>query len=198
MKNSNLYLKNEEKFGRISSFLYSFTNIGYLKKLHEFVIADILTYRAKNMLDIGCGPAYVDIEIAKKSDINVYCIDPSPYMLEIAHKNIHKHNINNIKIDIGSSRSIPFNVKFDLIISVLSFHHWKAIDMSLLAIASKLNPGSSFIAYEFNQKHINRLLVPLRKHTVSPDIVNNLDSKKFNVSFQEIDRFIKIIFTYVD
>lgn len=46
-------------------------------------------------LDIGTGHGYVGIELAKRTELEMYFIDINPEMLEIAKKNVEKAEINN-------------------------------------------------------------------------------------------------------
>jgi ubiquinone/menaquinone biosynthesis C-methylase UbiE len=79
------------------------------------------------MLDIGTGPGYVPLEIARRSEnLDIKAIDISPAMVKIADKNAKDAGLaGRVDFKYGSASCIPFtDGYFDLVISTLSFHHW--------------------------------------------------------------------------
>ncbi len=154
MKDNNIYLKGEEKFGFFTSYLYGFSRlIPTFKKFHLFVIADILENNFKNILDIGCGNGYLLNEIVKRrKDTYAVGIDPSRYMLKHAEKLTAKNKLSdNIKFVLGSNRTL-LDEKFDFIYTSMSFHHWKDRELSIVPIISTLNSKSTFNIYEMENK----------------------------------------------
>lgn len=76
--------------------------------------------RKVNILDIGCGSGCISISLkANLPDANIFALDISKKALEISQKNAE---INNTQItlaqhDILSNNALPFNEKFDIIVS---------------------------------------------------------------------------------
>jgi ubiquinone/menaquinone biosynthesis C-methylase UbiE len=79
------------------------------------------------MLDIGTGPGYLPLEIAKcTTDLKIIGIDLSPGMIKIANKNAKDRRLSyRVSFQVANAANLPFeNEYFDLVISTLSFHHW--------------------------------------------------------------------------
>jgi ubiquinone/menaquinone biosynthesis C-methylase UbiE len=79
------------------------------------------------ILDLGTGPGYLPIEIAKNApSLEVFGIDLSSGMIDIANKNASDLGLSNrVKFQVANVSNLPFDDGFfDLIISTLSFHHW--------------------------------------------------------------------------
>jgi len=101
-----------------------------IKDYHEAVISEICSKASTGrlrLLDIGTGPGYVPIEIAKRCpDIEVTGIDLSSKMIELADKNAQAAGLSSrVKFQVANAGALPFeDSHFDIIISTLSFHHW--------------------------------------------------------------------------
>jgi ubiquinone/menaquinone biosynthesis C-methylase UbiE len=71
-----------------------------------------------NILDIGCGTGS-HLKLYQRYGCNLYGIDFSPSMLEIARARLG----DSAQLELGDATSMPYeNNKFDLIISMLFFH----------------------------------------------------------------------------
>ena len=127
------YIKGEEKFGAITSKLYSaFAHIA-LDRMYNLVVDDLVKLHPKSILEVGSGPGDLAIKLSKRMPSSIiYCVDPSVYMRKIALKKIEKHTAKNIIYLTGSSRHVPLKRRFNVIISTLSFHHWMRKKESLL------------------------------------------------------------------
>ena len=125
------YEKGEERFGFISSKIYSIGSSKAMKSFYSFIAVDIKKYRPKRILDVGAGPGDLALLISKMKNAEVYCVDPSYPMKKIAEKKFTRNRIKNVRYELGSSRNIPFNEKFDVIVTTISFHHWKEKEKSI-------------------------------------------------------------------
>lgn len=127
MKSEGLYQKGEEKFGPIMSRLYSAFAPAFVGKLYKIILDEVNKAKPGSLLDVGCGPGIIATLLASEiKGLEVFCVDPSEYMVGIANRRILKHNLSGkVTAVAGSSRLIPFDRKFDMIITSLSFHHWK-------------------------------------------------------------------------
>jgi ubiquinone/menaquinone biosynthesis C-methylase UbiE len=146
-------LDGEERFGLISSFAYSLgVKLKSGQEFYSFVVDDIKKSGFREILDVGTGPGDVPILLAKSGKFKlVYAVDPSGDMLRIAKA--HSKRLK-IKFGYGSSRHIPFNKKFDLIISTISFHHWKMKTESLKYLSGFLKKGGEIRIYEFEKREL--------------------------------------------
>jgi ubiquinone/menaquinone biosynthesis C-methylase UbiE len=80
----------------------------------------------KNILDIGCGPATIPVQIVTKyPSIKITAIDASYYMIKHANKTVHNAGFEkNITILLGCIPSLKLNhYFFDTIISKDVLHH---------------------------------------------------------------------------
>ncbi|MEM4089912.1 MAG: class I SAM-dependent methyltransferase [Thermoplasmatales archaeon] len=151
MTDESLYKDGEEEFGSVSSIFYSFLS-KFLRRNYAEIDSDLRSERFKTLLDVGCGPGNLDILLAESHpEATLYCVDPSPAMLSIAKGRISRANLEErITASLGSSRNIPFEGKFDVIISSFSYHHWNRRDDSLNFLASRLNNGGLIAIYEYH------------------------------------------------
>ncbi len=98
---------------------------GYYKEVAEGVIAHI---SEGLVLDVGTGPGYLPIEIAKRApQINVAGIDASKALVRIAQANAERAGVSNrVRFLRGDGNRLDFDDdSFDLVISTGSLHVWK-------------------------------------------------------------------------
>jgi ubiquinone/menaquinone biosynthesis C-methylase UbiE len=195
-KMKNYYLKGEEKFGIVTSFLYSLgTRSQRIRKFYDFVAQDIQKTSFNDLLDVGTGPGYLPKLLLGTGKLKrIYAIDPSKEMIGIAKA---KSKANNIKFGLGSSRYIPFRRKFDLIISTLSFHHWAEKENSLIYLSKFLKKRGEIRIYEFEKKELSGI----GRYFVSSHAVSIRDmqeaAKRSKLGLKSIvqkDGFIRISF----
>ncbi|MDI6811467.1 MAG: class I SAM-dependent methyltransferase [archaeon] len=82
---------------------------------------------AGRILDVGTGPAYLPVGIAKRApNLEIVGIDLSPAMVAIATKNAEKWGISDhVRVQRANAADLPFeDGYFDLVVSTLSLHHW--------------------------------------------------------------------------
>lgn len=74
--------------------------------------------KGMNILDVGCGTGS-HLELYQRYECNLYGLDLSPSMLEVARKRLG----NNAQLDLGNATDVPYeDNKFDLVITMLSLH----------------------------------------------------------------------------
>ncbi len=163
------YLAGEERFGPITSLLYNAcARLRTTRDLYSFAARDLSRSRAKVLLDVGCGPAAIPIMLARRKDVKVYCVDPSPYMVRIAKGSAKRRA--NIRIAQGSSRNVPFRRKFDIIYTSLSFHHWQKKAESLAYLKGLLARAGEIRIYEYAKTNSRVLgLLGISAHTLDVD-----------------------------
>ncbi len=195
---SDLCEKNEEHFGKITSHLYSFAiDLGILK-LHNFVSNDIIeniNSNTKSILDIGCGNGLILKKIAsnkKVNNISLYGIDPSEEMIKISKNKLKKMN-KKVNLKLGSSRKINFKIKFDIIYTSLSYHHWNNREKSIKYILNKLNKKGSFIIYEYNKSKKSFFNLG-HNHMMNKKEFKNIMFKGFKRNITQDQDIIKVEF----
>jgi len=168
VKYSNSHSQNVESFGFVKSRLYDLTS-HWRRRFVQFVADDIRSRNPRSVLDIGCGTGDVLVHL-RGLGIQLYGIDPSPFMLELAEKNIGRSGPNSlaISLSLGNNRYIPFDREFDIIFSSLSFHHWEERNKSIPAILAKLSPRGEFVIYEYDRETLSFLRrYVMGKHSLS-------------------------------
>lgn len=173
----DLYLPGEEKFGYFSSYAYNlFSRVSPMKKFYSFVMDSIISRNPDSVLDIGFGTGEIMRRLcSERPNTMVYGIEPSPHMRRVAEKRLDSCiKGGRCQIATGSSRDIPFNEKFDLVFSSLSFHHWKEQKESLSNILNYLKPNGSFIVFEFGTELLRGYKRVTSSHSLSLE-----DLKKF-------------------
>jgi ubiquinone/menaquinone biosynthesis C-methylase UbiE len=74
-----------------------------------------------NVLDVGCGTGTY-LELFRRIDCNLYGLDLSPSMLEVARRRLGR----SAELELGDATHMPYpNDKFDLVITMLSLHEMR-------------------------------------------------------------------------
>ena len=77
----------------------------YITKLEENILVKLLKpEKGESVLDIGCGTGQ-SLKLFSKAGLSCTGIDPSPYMLDIAHKNLG----NRVDFYRGYAEDLPFD-----------------------------------------------------------------------------------------
>ena len=77
------------------------------------------------ILEIGPGPGYLSIEIAKHGAFQITGLDISETMVEIAKRNTKEAKVE-VEFRLGSAADMPFQDNiFGFVVSSGSLHHWK-------------------------------------------------------------------------
>jgi ubiquinone/menaquinone biosynthesis C-methylase UbiE len=77
------------------------------------------------ILEVGSGPGYLLIEMAKLGDFEIVGLDISETMIEVAKRNVREAGVH-VEILLGNATSMPFSDNaFDFVVSTGSLHHWK-------------------------------------------------------------------------
>ncbi len=105
---------------------------------------------AGRVLDIGTGPGRLPVLIAGESPLlQVTGLDLSPDMVKIASQKAENRGLKNVAFRQGSAAELPFaDGEFDLVISTLSFHHWKQPEQALDEVYRVLRPGGEAWIYD--------------------------------------------------
>jgi len=106
------------------------------------------------VLDIGTGPGRLPLLIAGRNPvIQVTGIDLSGDMVKIAERKADEHGLKNVTFRQGSAAALPFGDReFDLVISTLSFHHWKEPEQGIDEVYRVLREGGEAWIYDVPRK----------------------------------------------
>lgn len=138
------------------SRLYSWLTASRLARAYyDSVAAQVLErLTAGRILDIGTGPGRLPIAIALKNKyLHVTGLDLSPDMVSIASGLASKKGVTNVDFRQGGAGELPFGDReFDLVITTLSFHHWKEPGQALDEIYRVLREGGEAWIYDIPKK----------------------------------------------
>jgi len=176
----DLYVEGEERFDWFGSFVYSLFARRGLRPLHEFALREVvneaLRMKPKRILDLGAGPGLLTCRLAQHlPEVEVYGVDPSPHMLRRAEKTATKMGVKNVRFKLGSSRALP-DLSFEIIYSVLSFHHWAKQSQALEQIYSHL-AGGKFMVFEYNRDRLPFYYFPARGHAMRVEAFEELSKR---------------------
>lgn len=172
METGSLYLDGEEKFGPVSSKIYSFFSGLYSWGFYRSIAEDVLSRKPENVLDVGCGPGNVLRIISRNGkNVNLFGVDPSSHMVARDKRLLEN---SSATIEEGSSRSIPFNQKFDTITSSFSFHHWVDRVSSLENVLGHLSAGGTTSIYELSSDAFPGKIPFVKQHSVSADDLSDI------------------------
>jgi ubiquinone/menaquinone biosynthesis C-methylase UbiE len=100
--------------------------------------------QAGRILEIGPGPGFIAIEIAKLlPEVRVVGLDVSRTMIDIATSNAHEHGVSErVEFREGDASEMPFEeASFDFVVSSGSLHHWAEPGRIFSEVHRVLKPG---------------------------------------------------------
>ena len=115
-------------------------------------------------LDLGCGPGYLSIEIAKRSDLKLIGIDIDPEAVEMAERNIEQEHLENrMTVELGDVHDLRFEDNCaDLIVSRGSFIFWDNVGRGMKEAYRVLKPGG----VAFIGGGMGRAITPEKKEAI--------------------------------
>lgn len=134
----------------------------FYREVAEEVAAKVSSGR---VLDVGTGPGYLPIEIAKRSDsLEITGIDISPAMVRIARRKVEGLGLSErIKFQHASAANLPFEDEyFDLVVSTLSLHHWLRPVECLKEIHRVLKEHGEALIYDLRRDTTRELNAELK------------------------------------
>jgi len=106
------------------------------------------------VLDVGTGPGYLPIEIARSIEgVEVVGVDVSKDMIRIARKNARKEGLEGrVRFEVEDAHKLSIDdSSFDLVVSTASFHHWRKPVTVLNEIHRILKPGYEAWIYDLRK-----------------------------------------------
>ena len=190
MEGTSYYLEGEERFGSCSSRIYSrFSGLHYWK-YYKTIVREVLKLHPESVLDVGCGPGDILAHIAaENASVRLFGVDPSHGMINAARKKFAKRGLaGRVTVEPGSSRKIPFSPdKFDLIISSISFHHWKERKSSLENLSRHLKEKGRIIIFDLDREQLPGKLPIFRNHTLAETEEGEFEVEGFTTVKSKLD-----------
>ena len=107
----------------------------------DWMVGVLPLNEAFRALDVAAGTAHLSQAIAPHVR-EVVAIDMTPAMLEEARKTILRKGIENIRLEEGDVRHLPYADKtFDMVVSRLAVHHFENPEVELREMVRVCKPG---------------------------------------------------------
>lgn len=136
------------------------------------------------VLDVGCGTGVLLREMVDRlpNVLEIAGVDPSEGMLRIARED----SPEQIRFVHANAERLPFeDGRFDLVVTTMSFHHWRAQAAGLAEIARVLSPSGTFVLVDLSARWIRRK--PGREDVRNPsDIIAALRAVRMRVTKREV------------
>jgi 2-polyprenyl-3-methyl-5-hydroxy-6-metoxy-1,4-benzoquinol methylase len=85
----------------------------------ERVVEIVRESGSKQVLDVGCGPGWHDVHIAKSQDVHVTGVDLAPNMIRIARRQALEHGVSaRCKFSIGNVLDYEFSDTYDVVFAL--------------------------------------------------------------------------------
>ena len=114
----------------------------------------------EHVLDAGCGTGLTTLRIAEQfPGCQVYGIDLSPKMIEVAHNEAAEHGLD-VDLRVGSITELPYpDGSFNVVLTNIMFHHLDLAEkrQAVAEIARVLRPAGRYVSAEFGPRARNPL-----------------------------------------
>ena len=140
-----------------------------LGSLFDGIAADVAAVASPGarVLEVGCGPGYLSILLARQHGLDVTGLDLDPAMIQLARAKADRWGNGGERrpsFVVGDVASLAFpDRSFDLVLSTLSMHHWADPAAGLAEITRVLRPGARALLWDFRPG-----VVPLHRHLPDP------------------------------
>lgn len=109
---------------------------------------------AARVLEVGCGPGHLSIDLATDHGLDVTGLDLDPDMIARAQANVARRAAGAgghvPTFVVGEAAALPFpDESFDVVVSTFSLHHWSDPVAGLTEIARVLRPDGRALVWDF-------------------------------------------------
>jgi len=126
----------------------------------EVALAAIAEAAPAEVLEVGCGPGELAVEIASRTGARVCALDLSPRMVELARA-------RGVEARVGDVQELPFeDGGFDCAVAAWMLYHVPDVDRALAELARVLRPGGRLVAVTNSHQHLRELYELLGKSRV--------------------------------
>jgi SAM-dependent methyltransferase len=127
-----------------------------LGSLYRSIAADVgaAAPRHGRVLEVGCGPGHLAVRLARDYGLDVTGLDLDPTMIERARANATREFGEGPRPSfvVGDVAALPFeDESFDLVVSMLSMHHWDDPVVGLSEVGRVLRPGARALVWDFRR-----------------------------------------------
>jgi len=134
---------------------YSVFSRRLLGPFYEHIADDVAKAAPEKarILEAGCGPGHLSIQLARRHGLDVTGVDLDPAMIDQAQANAtrsHGSDESRPSFEVGDVAHLAFpDESFDLVISTLSMHHWADPTAGLSEVRRVLRPGGRALIWDF-------------------------------------------------
>jgi ubiquinone/menaquinone biosynthesis C-methylase UbiE len=125
------------------------------KLLRRMIVHQVGRYHPEGVVvDIGCGPGYLVIALAKSfPHLHITGVDIATEVVQLATRNVlHLGLGEQVEFRQGDVQDLPFEDNFvDFAVSTLSLHHWSEPKRALDEIHRILKPGGQFLIFDLRR-----------------------------------------------
>jgi SAM-dependent methyltransferase len=124
------------------------------------------------VLEVGCGPGYLSLQLARQHQLEVTGLDLDPAMIARAQANTDRAGNRGGRRPsflVGDVAALAFpDRSFDLVVSTLSMHHWADPAAGLAEIGRVLRPSARALVWDFRPGVRPHLFGPRHAHIPDP------------------------------
>ncbi|MDD9139534.1 MAG: class I SAM-dependent methyltransferase [Candidatus Cardinium sp.] len=116
---------------------------------------------ASTIVDMGVGPGYLVMELAKLTSARIVGLDYNVNMLQVAQETLLEHGINTIQVDLQLENVHNLSLadhSVDCVVSYSCFHHWSDPVQGLKECMRILKEGGVLVLLD---------LIPLEEHVLA-------------------------------
>lgn len=138
---------------RGAAHLYDKVAAKYLEPSYDYVVEEVVSKGARKILDVGCGPGKLLLEIAEETDsVILVGLDVSKAMARIARKNaLGKGLYGAVDFVVADAHKMPLRDNcLDLIVSTGTLHHIRNPREVFSECTRVLKIGCEAWIYEFS------------------------------------------------
>ena len=176
-----------------------FARSRFMKNFYRLVAEDVMhEIRGGKIMDVGTGPGYLPIEIAKLiPNVEVVGIDVSSDMVKIARKNAERARLSDrVKFMVEDANEMSFEDSlFDLIVSTGALHHWKRPLRVINEIYRVLKNGGWAWIYDMHRDVSEDIIVKKLKEygygKITSSILYNIVKAHSSITLPEVLSILK-------
>ncbi len=142
-------------------------------------LKDYITEDTDSVLDIGCGPAIIDVELGKLYPKKQFIgIDNSE--IRIAQARMNLRDISNVRIELANASQLPYpSNTFDLIFCRFLLEYLPDKPHALLEMYRVCKPGGKIILQDLDGQIVS-MYPPFRYEAQLKSILNYLEKTGFD------------------
>ncbi|KDE25396.1 MULTISPECIES: class I SAM-dependent methyltransferase [Bacillus] len=165
----------------------------YLYPLLGARLSRMYSPKNKVIIDMGTGPGYLSIQLAKRTNAHVHAVDINPAMHEIAQEEAKKSGVSSlISFDLEDVHHLSYADQYaDFIVSYSCLHHWEDVVKGLKECYRVLAPSGKIVILDTFNPQGSHLEI-MRKQIKEPEYFRFVrEAFEESYSFEDIHQFVQ-------